>query len=386
MGQQHGGGWLELLAQEDAAQKNALDEQRKQTIELYVKSREWARQAQEAQRKQEHDDFQQNLEAQRERRLMQDSAETRRRSDRDYAAQYVQREREMIYKNIEIMKGLNQAYWAAVKAEGKSSVDARMQQAQAVNAATIQAIQLYQGNLKNQQVQDGSDGLLNAEHGFYTTSLWKSIQTQLKNDPVLIQQVKNNLVNYAKLPAEAREAELANYVHDLQLSKASNALTSGAQSFEETQAKLEKQTHYLLQQLPAMPPPEGYGQPAGVPQDGGVPGQPAPTPRVKIPRGAFGGAMTVTDENGKKRTYMVPSADADDTVHEAADMYNASPKAQEGNEYDEWFGAKQAFNDFLNSPYEDSLPKTPKEAEPPALPRPRGLHPAPEPRPVPGPF
>lgn len=350
--------WLNVMAQEDAARRKKIDDRNALMWEQYVKSQQWAKDMRAEQMRREEAERKDQIEIYKEKRQAERDARADAKSERDYAARYVEQERSMIYKNVEILKGLNQAYWNAVGKEGRDKVDARMAQAQAVNAATVQALDLYQGMYSNQQVNDPSQGSLTAEHGMYSHPNWRSIQTQLKNDPVMIEQVKTNLVNYARLPAEARQAEREKYVHDLQLSKGTSNLVRGTMTPEESQARLEQQTHYLLQQLPAMPPPAGYGAPSGASPEG--PSQPAAIPEANVPRAAFGGYMTVTDEDGKKRSYMVPTEDADEGVRQAMDMYNNEPDAQPDAEFDDWFTAKQSFNDFLNSPYDDYIDDTPK--------------------------
>ena len=64
---------------------------------------------------------------------------------------------------------------------------------------------------------------------------------------------------------------------------------------------------------------------------------------------------------------MVPTSEAGADVREAMDIYNESPKALARNAPDDWYSAKESFNNFLNQPmseYKDrnglqfSLPKT----------------------------
>lgn len=365
--------WLNVMAQEDAAKRKEIDDQRDFMLQQYAKSLAYAKAVQESQAQQQEAAQKAQIEAYKEQRQAVRDARADERSSWQDQARYVESERSMIYKNYEIMKNLNQAYWANVKKEGRGKVDERMLQAQAVAAATIQAVDLYQGNFKGAQVSGGNDSTLTGTYGFYSLPQWRQIQTMLKNDPVLVEQVKTNVSAYAALPQEAREAERGKYAHDLQLSKAAMALNKNAESEDQSLAVLEAQAHHSMQQLPAMPLPPGAG---GVPsQPGSAAGPDSATPQkapeANIPRGAFGGYMTVTDESGKKKSYMVPTEDASPDVRESMDMYNSAPKAQDDVEFDEWFKAKESFNDFLNSPYDDYFEKEPNQPKPI---KPKGLH------------
>lgn len=356
--------WINAMAQEDAVRLKREHDRQAQMWDYYVKNRQWAKENADYQLRQQEEARRVQADAMKEARSEARAQREERRSDWKQRYDYAQAERDMIFKNIKILQDTNKIYWQIANdpQRGRKAADKLLQSNMDVKAATVQAIQAYQGTYHNQQVTSGSDGLLQADKGFYTLPAWKAIQTGLKNDPVLLDSVRNNLVAYAQLPPEAREAELGRYVHDLQLAKASLTLNQNAQSPEDVEIKLQEQTNYLLSKLPPIPEPGSSGQdPARMPPQEAPTGPPAEPPKARIPRSAFGGYMTVTDEDGKTRTYMAPTEDAGPDAVEAIDMYNHSPRAMAEKPPTDWTTARDSFNEFLNLPAD----------EPDA---PRGLH------------
>jgi hypothetical protein len=203
----------------------------------------------------------------------------------------------------------------------------------------------------NQQITDGSDPLLHAEKGYYSSREWQHILTGLKNNQPLINVVKDHLIEYASAPPEARPAILEKYKKGAALSAAVGALSQQTQSREEAYALLQQQEEYLDRQAPA---PPDFNTFAAQQMAGGGPAAPSgaapgPRPEARAPRAAFGGFITTTDEKGKKHTYMVPTEQADDTVVEAVEKYNRGEAAQQDKPED-YFEAHQTFNKWLNSP------------------------------------
>lgn len=377
--------WLAMLANDEAKEREAQDAKRQQMWEYYIKSRQWSKDNADLQLRQQAEARKEQYEASRDARADARAQREDARAAWKQQYDYAQAEREMIFKNIKVLQDTNNIYWKIANdpQRGRKVADKLLQDNMNVKAATIQAIQAYQGTYRNQQVTSGTDGLLQADKGFYTLPAWKAIQTGLKNDPVLLDSVRNNLVAYAQLPAEARETELNRYTHDLQLAKASLTLNQQAGSPEDVEMKLQEQTNYLLSKLPPIPEPGGYGQdPARVPPQGPPEGpytQPSEPPRAHVPRSAFAGYMTVTEDDGSKRTYMMPTEAASDDVLEAMDMYNHSDKAVNGVHPEDWYTARRAFTDFLNSPEEDYLEPRGLHHDRPARPRDPSVLPAPGP-------